>query len=81
MQSLPNWAGHLIHYYVVIRVDGRNLSRRRKYYRLVEKEKLRLAELGICQECIRLTCRYLAKKRLLGRLKECDLNHGQMSLF
>ncbi len=78
---LPDWSGKISNYYVVVRVEGRNKNIRRKYYRLIQKEKLRLAELGICQECIRLVCRFLSRKRLIGKLKPCDLNHKQMTLF
>ena len=78
MFVLPNWTNNLKNYYVVIRVDGRNKAIRRKYYRLVEAEKLRLSEIGYCQECIRLCCRYLSVKRLTGTLKPCGRSHNQL---
>lgn len=78
---LPEWATTLTSHYVIIRVDARNQSRRRKHYRLIEKEKLRLAELGYCQECIKLVCRFLSRKHLAGELKSCDSDHAQMTLF
>lgn len=81
MSELPDWAGRLTNYYCIIRVERRNEALRRKYYRRVEKEKLRLAELGICQECIRLVCRYLSVTYLKRSLKRCELNHTQKSLF
>jgi len=47
--DLPDWATDLRHLYWVIRVEGR----------IVEKEKLRLAELGVSQTKIAAVCRYL----------------------
>lgn len=67
---LPDWSKRLQNYYVILRVDGRNKTIRRRYYRAVELEKLRLAELGYCQLQIIGVCRYLsgfnkgAEKRL-----------------
>lgn len=60
MYELPNWTNLLNNYYVSIRVQRNNKRIVRQYYRLVEKEKLRLAEQGINQEKIRIACRYLA---------------------
>lgn len=57
---LPSWAGRLTNYYWYIRVEGRDKAKRRRYYRYVFKEQLRLAEAGIDQELIRAVCRYLA---------------------
>ena len=57
---LPGWAGRLTNYYWFIRVEGRDKAKRRRYYRYVVKEQLRLAEAGIDQELIRAVCRYLA---------------------
>jgi len=56
----PEWAGRLTGLYWFIRVEGRDKAKRRRYYRYVAKEKLRLAEQGIDQELIRRVCRYLA---------------------
>lgn len=81
MSELPDWSGRLTNYYCVIRVEKRNKAIRRRYYRKVEKEKLRLAEAGCCQECIRLVCRYLSTNHLRYSLKACDFNHAQKSLF
>lgn len=58
---LPPWTRYLCNCYVVIRVDGRNKTVRRRWYRLVEREKLRLACLGINQKQINGVCRYLSK--------------------
>ncbi len=55
----PPWALKLTHYYWVIRVEGRDKVKRRRYYRYVEKEKLRLAEMGIHQPLILAVCKYL----------------------
>ena len=57
--EIPDWAGRLKEYYWVIRVEGRDKSKQRRYYRLVEREKLRLAESLIDQDLILLVCRYL----------------------
>lgn len=57
--DIPEWALKLREYYWVIRVEGRNKVKRRRYYRYVEKEKLRLAEMGIYQPLILAVCKYL----------------------
>lgn len=81
MQELPLWSGRLMNLYFVIRVENRNKTIRRRYYRLVEAEKLRLAEGGHCQECIRLVCRTLSSRASLRRgLKCCDWCHSQLVL-
>lgn len=58
--EIPDWAAKLKEYYWMIRVQGRDKSKQRRYYRLVSKEKLRLAENGFDQDLIRAVCRYLA---------------------
>ncbi len=63
LQRIPEWANNLANYYVAIRVDGRNRTLRRRYYRFVELEKLRLAMLGIDQQQIIAVCRYLSDLR------------------
>lgn len=50
--SLLNVPGQLKEYYWHIRVEGRDKAKRRRYYRYVAKEKLRLAEQGIDQKLI-----------------------------
>lgn len=80
---LPDWSKRLQNYYVVLRVDGRNKTLRRRYYRAVELEKLRLAELGLCQLQIIGVCRYLSgfNKGSEQRLKQLfDNNHKQLHL-
>lgn len=49
LHVLKNW-------YCCLRIDKRNKTRRRFYYRRIEKEKLRLAELGSCQACVKKYC-------------------------
>jgi len=64
----PDWAHNLRNYYWHIRVEGRDKAKRRKFYRLIEKEKLRLAEGYVDQQIIVVVCRYLATmKSLDGR--------------
>lgn len=58
--QLPDWSRNLMNYYVVIRIDGRNKTIRRRWYRKIEKEKLRLAELGVYQPHIIAVARYLS---------------------
>lgn len=67
--DLPDWSENLRHFYWMIRVRGRNDAVRRKYYRKVEHEKLRLAELGICQIKIAAVCRYLSNFKNAKTLK------------
>lgn len=74
MCALPVWSRNLQNYYVVIRIDGRNKTVRRRWYRKVEKEKLRLAELGIHQPHI------IAVARYLSNLKDSSCERLQMSL-
>lgn len=77
LANLPKWAGLLANYYVVLRVQGRNQTLRRRYYRLVEREKLRLAVLGIDQQQIIAVCRYLSglNKFLNGSERQAQLMH------
>lgn len=76
--ELPSWSTQLVNYYWFIRVEGRDKTKRRKYYGLVKREKLRLAIDGVRQEEIRLVCRYLssfnkeAEKRLRNELQAID---------
>ena len=58
--QIPIWAGKLNNLYWVIRNEGRNKTKRRMYYRLVLKEKQKLAEQGIDQELIHVVCKYLS---------------------
>jgi hypothetical protein len=81
--NIPDWARTLVSHYWRIRVESRDKAKRRRYYRYVEKEKLRLAELGIDQELIRATCRHLSSYSIVSglRLQQLlDSPTGQMSL-
>lgn len=83
--SVPQWAHLLANYYVVIRVDGRNKTIRRRYYRLVEREKYRLSRLGIDQRQIIAVCRYLSslkRPHIHGSQRQASLMyeiHPQLS--
>jgi len=58
---LPEWSQRLRNYYWFIRVEERDKAKRRRYYRLIEKEKLRLVEEYLLdQEILEAVCRYLA---------------------
>jgi hypothetical protein len=57
--------------YCALRVYRRNQSRRRFYYRKIKQEKLRLVEAGVCPECLRLYCRYLATGKIWRDIKAC----------
>jgi len=57
----PEWANNLKNYYWYIRVEGRDKAKKRRYYRYIAKEKLRLAELGIDQLLINAVCKYLIR--------------------
>lgn len=57
--KIPLWAQTLNGYYWRIRTEARNKTTRRKFYRMVQKEKLRLAEAGICPHKINAVCKYL----------------------
>jgi len=81
--DLPEWSDKLKQYYWIIRVESRNKVKRRRYYRYVAKEKLRLVELGIDQELLNAVCRYLCDyKAVSGRnLEQVIANPpAQMSL-
>lgn len=67
--DLPDWSLNLRGYYWVVRVEGRIQAKRRKYYRLIEREKLRLAEMGICQKKISAVCRYLCNFKNADNLR------------
>ncbi len=57
--DVPAWANLLNNYYWRIRVEGRNKSLRRKYYRKVRAERLRLLESGVPLSHINVVCKYL----------------------
>lgn len=68
--ELPEWAIDLKHLYWVIRVEGCIEAKRRRYYRKVEKEKLRLAEAGVSQIKIAAVCSYLCNFKNANTLRE-----------
>jgi hypothetical protein len=61
--ELPKWSAGLNQPYWFIRVEGRNKSKRRKQYRIVENLKLELVEAGHCPELVNAICRYLSNYR------------------
>lgn len=58
--NLPKWSCNLSNYYYRVRVEGRNKALRRKYYRYIKIERLRLVELGIDVYVVNAVCKYLA---------------------
>lgn len=82
--DLPLWAVDLYSPYWRIRNDSRNKTTRRKYYREVEKIKLRLAEQGHDQQLINAVCRYLSNHRKTSAYEVqrlLDNPNPQMTLF
>lgn len=71
--DLPEWSGLLVNYYYRIRVEGRDKVKRRRYYRYVAKEKLRLAEIGVDQTLIIAVCRYLVNFNVVSGNKVTQL--------
>lgn len=69
--DLPKWADVLKQPYWRIRVEGRNKRLKRKCYRDIRIEKLRLVELGIDAELINAVCKYLVSHKQVNanRLK------------
>jgi hypothetical protein len=59
---VPSWSSTLRNLYWFLRYKRRfDQAGRRRYYRLIEKEKRRLVEeVGVDQEEVRLLCRFLA---------------------
>lgn len=64
--EVPEWAVLLTNYYWRVRNEGRDKVKRRRYYRYIAKEKLRLAELGVDQGLINAVCRYLASFNIIS---------------
>lgn len=88
----PEWAATLTSHYWRIRVEGRDKVKRRRYYRYVAKEKLRLAETGVSQDLIKAVCRYLVKLDIVSGVKMTQLMsrppvqlvfdfHGDVKIF
>ncbi len=59
MIDLPSWAGILQNQYMRLRLERRNKTKMRYWYRAIKREKLRLVELGISYELIDRICKYL----------------------
>jgi hypothetical protein len=60
----PEWSSTIrTHYWHLRFARGFDLSRIRKQYRLIEKEKKRLHEAGVDQELVRLLCRHMVNTR------------------
>lgn len=57
--TLPDWSRQLSNYYYMVRVESRNKALRRKYYRYIKIERLRLVELGIDALVVTAVCKYL----------------------
>jgi hypothetical protein len=63
----PEWVSDKLHFwYWQLRVERPKGAKRRRLYRYIAKERLRLVELGIDAELIRLTCRYLSSYAVVG---------------
>jgi len=61
--DLPPWSNALNNYYWRVRVEGRNKTTRRKFYRLIRAERLRLVELGVDAAQINAVCKYLVSMK------------------
>lgn len=57
--DLPEWGRVLSVHYWVVRNSRFNGSKRRKAYRAIKKEKLRLVELGYSIFLVNALCKYL----------------------
>ncbi len=57
--DLPDWAARLNNYYWRVRVEGRNKTIKRSFYRLIRIERLRLVEMGYNIEHVDAVCKYL----------------------
>jgi hypothetical protein len=59
--DIPDWvSSDLFLWSWQLRVERPKGAKRRKLYRWIYKEKLKLAEQGIDQDLINVTCRYLS---------------------
>jgi len=64
--DVPLWADKLKQLYWVIRVERHSRVKRRRYYRYVLKEKLRLVEMGYDQELVNAICRYYCELSIVS---------------
>lgn len=70
----PDWVSHKPYlWYFMLRVEKPKSAKRRKLYRWIAKEKLRLAEMGIDQELIEVTSRYLCSYSVVAGRKMIEL--------
>lgn len=71
--DLPSWASDLNNMYWFVRVEGRNKTKRRRYYRYIRKERLRLVEAGIAKQHVDAVCKYLVSLKEVNarRLDKC----------
>jgi len=61
MIPLPPWSNRLSNLYWLLRYYGcRDQARRRKLYRQIAAERIRLQDSGVDKELVRLLCRSLA---------------------
>lgn len=79
--KIPSWAINLKMHYWIVRVEGRNETKRRRHYRAIEKEKLKLVESGIHFEHVDAVCKYLVslKQKNADKLR-ISLNHEPKQL-
>ncbi len=64
--ELPTWANVLQGYYWRVRVEGRDKTKRRRYYRYIRIERLRLVELGIELDEVEAVCKYLVSLKQIN---------------
>lgn len=75
----PEWVSHDLYvWYWMLRVERPKGAKRRRLYRWIAKEKLRLAELCIDQELIEVTCRYLSSYSVVTGRRMLELMERPM---
>ena len=81
--DVPDWATRLRHLYWVIRVERYSKVKRRRYYRYVFKEKLRLVEMGYEVELVNAIYRYYCELSIVSsrRLQEVIDNPNPQMRF
>jgi len=57
----------------MLRVEKPKAAKRRKLYRWIAKEKLRLAKMGVDQKLIEATCRYLSSYSVVAGRRMIEL--------
>jgi len=67
--DLPSWASDLSNYYWRVRVEGRDSSKRRRFYRYIKKERLRLVESGINKDLVNRACKYLVSLKEVNSIR------------